>query len=252
MPSFQGHLPPVEGEGGRLAHQAAHHHPGADDVRDHRCNSHAGDAQVKDDHQHQVQDDVDNAAHHQEPEGSPAVPLAAQHGGAEVVEHDEGHSHEVDLEVRHGQLQHVGGRREHPQHGAREHEPGGRQKEAADEGDEDAGVYGLAHLLPLPLSDVVRDQHVGAHGDPHEEVDQHVDDRSVAAHRRHGLAAVEPSHHGHVRRVEQLLQDGAGRKRQREQDDLVPQGPVQHVDLIALFALSGAFRHDPDLPLQKN
>ena len=102
----------------------------------------------------------------------------------------------------------------------------------------------LTELLALP--DGVRDDDVRAERDADEKVDDEADDRAVCAHRRDGdcaRIAREVADDGNVRGVEELLQDRRGRDRQGKERQLIPDGAVQHVDLMLFDCSSHDLSH---------
>ena len=97
--------------------------------------------------------------------------------------------------------------------------------------------------IVVAAADGVRDDDVRAERDADEKVDDEADDRAVCAHRRDGdcaRIAREVADDGDVRGVEELLQDRRGRDRQGKERQLIPDGAVQHVDLM----LSDCSSHD--------
>ena len=102
----------------------------------------------------------------------------------------------------------------------------------------------LTKLLALP--DGVRDDDVRAKRDADEKVDDEADDRAVCAHRRDGNCARiarEVADDGDVRGVEELLQNRRGCDRQGKERQLIPDGAVQHVDLMLFDCSSHDLSH---------
>ena len=69
----------------------------------HQCrNGYTLDCHVKDNHQEQVEGDVQKAGQDEHDEGASGIALASQHCRFKVVEHDKGHTQEIDPEIQDG------------------------------------------------------------------------------------------------------------------------------------------------------
>lgn len=94
-------------------------------------------------------------------------------------------------------------------------------------------MHRLLHLLGSAGADGIGDDHVGAQGNADEQVHHQADDGAVGPHGGHGGGALRGSgkvpHDGHIRGVEQLLQNGGGRHRQGKAGQFIPNGPVEHI-----------------------
>ena len=87
------------------------------------------------------------------------------------------------------------------------------------------------HGAVAACTDGVGHHHVRAHGNPDEQVDEHVDDERVRTHGREGLVARELAHHGDICQVEHLLENAAQGDRDGKPQDFSPEGPVQHINV---------------------
>ena len=153
----------------------------------------------------QVQNDVDHARDDQEIQGALGVPLGPQDGGPEVICHGGRHSQKIDPQIDGRLVDHISGRR-HPHQklpGGKEAEH--RQDRAADQGHQNGGVDRAAHhVVPLP-SQIPGHHHIGAHGEPHKQGHQQVDQGGGGAHRRQGFLPGKPPHHNDISSVKQQL-----------------------------------------------
>ena len=77
-------------------------------------------AQAKTRHQNQVQHHIHCTCHHEHIERTLRIALAAQDCRDKVVDHGKGHSHKVDLQVKHGVVQDIGRSRDGRKNGMRE------------------------------------------------------------------------------------------------------------------------------------
>ena len=87
------------------------------------------------------------------------------------------------------------------------------------------------HGAVAARTDGVGHHHVRAHGNPDEQVDEHIDDERVRTHGSQRLVARELAHHGDIRQVEHLLENAAQGDRDGKPQDFSPEGPVQHIDV---------------------
>ena len=100
--------------------------------------------------------------------------------------------------------------------------------------------------IVVAAADGVRDDDIRAERDADEKVDDEADDRAIRAHRRDGdcaRIAREVADDGDVRGVEELLQDRRGCDRQGKERQLIPDGAVQHVDLMLFDCSSHDLSH---------
>ena len=70
-------------------------------------------------------------------------------------------------------------------------------------------------------------QHVDAVAQADEETGEQGDEDAGGAHRAQRRGASEPAYHGHVRHVEQHLQEVGKRQRETDQKDLLGQRPFR-------------------------
>lgn len=113
-------------------------------------------------------------------------------------------------------------------------------------GKHDGRVHRALDGIVVAAADGVRDDDVRAERDADEKVDDEADDRAVRAHRRDGdcaRIAREVADDGNVRGMEELLQDRRGRDRQGKERQLIPDGAVQHVDLMLFDCSSHDLSH---------
>jgi hypothetical protein len=75
-------------------------------------------------------------------------------------------------------------------------------------------MHCLGYLGLIPGSNVLGRQHIGPNGQSRKNRNIQIHHRTGAAHRCQSIAAGKPSHHNHVRGVEQLLQHGGSRQGQ--------------------------------------
>ncbi len=203
----------------------------ADGIGNDRCNRHASNTHVKARHQNQVQRHIDCSRHHEHIERPLCIALAAQDSGDKVVDHHEGHPCKVDLQVKYRHVQYVRRRRNQFENRPCKKDSHEREEYPAEERHHHGRVDAPCHGAVAVSADGVGHHHVRAHGNPDEQVDEHVDDERVRAYGREGLVACELPHHSDVRQVEHLLENAAQGNRDSKPQDLSPEGPVQHIDV---------------------
>jgi hypothetical protein len=214
---------------------------GGEEVDDQPCRHRVGEdggdgdavhAPVQDQHEEQVHEHVQDAGEEQGKERPPAVPLAAQHCGAEVVNHLEGHTHQVQAKVKLRQVHHICRRCHEGQNPTRKELSHRDDGNTCQEREGDHRVHSPVDCLFLPPGSQGRDDHVGTNGDADKGVDQEVDDGAVGTDCRLRLTGDKVAHHRGVRGVEQLLQDAGHGQRQCKQQESGPDRAVQHIDIM--------------------
>ena len=211
----------------------------ADCVGDHRGDGNAVHRHVQDGHEEQVQRDVQHAGYRQREQRNPRLAYAAEDGRFKVVQQDDRHSGKIDAQIQKRQREYVVRYVEQPQQRRGDKLSQQRDQHAARERENHGRVYRLLHVLLPPLSDGVRNNHVGPQRDADEQIDDQTDDWAVRPYGRYGggaLRAGEIADYGDVGGVEKLFQNRCRRDRQRKLRQLVPDRPVQHIQL--LFACS--------------
>ena len=208
--------------------------------RAHGVGRHRGDGDAVDRHvQHndekEVQQHVQNAGDRKRRERHLRVADAAEDRGLKVVEQDHRHAEQINTQIQKRVGEHVV---RHVQD--TEQRRGDELAEqcdgcAAEYRKYDRRMHGALDRLVVPATDGGSDNDIRAERDANEEIDDEADDRSVRAHRRdrhRARIAREVADDRDVRGVEQLLQDRRGGDRQGEERQLIPDGAVQHVDLV--------------------
>ena len=158
-----------------------------------------------------VQEDVQHGGDDQIVEGPLAVAYSV-HNALEGVVHDQGNgTREIPAQIG----RRVGDERVVQLHPARD--PGGqdgaddRQREAADRGDQNAGVDGLGRAIRIPGAEIAADDHARAHGSAHEEADHQMDQAAGGGDGREGavpqIFADDPGVGGGVELLEKLAQE---------------------------------------------
>ena len=193
-------------EGPRLVEHAEEHQPRGDVLGDDGRQGHARHADLEHHHEKEVQQDVHHPGDGEVVQRPLGVPLGAEDGRAEVVEHIGRHPEEVDAQIHRGQVDHVLRGADELQELTGQGGPDEGQRQAAEKGQRDGRVDALSHVLLPSAAQVLGHHHVGPHGEAHEEVHQEIDQRAVGPHRRQSFLAHKAAHHYDVRRVEEQLQ----------------------------------------------
>ena len=201
----------------------------ADGIGDDRCDCHARHTHAENRHQNQVQRHVYCTRHHEHIERPLCIALAAQDGGDKVVNHYKGHPRKVDLQVKYRHVQYVRRRRNQFENRPCKKDSHEREENPAKERHHHRRVDAPCHGAVAARTDRVGHHHVRAHGNPDEQIDEHVDDERVRAYGRQCLVARELPHHGDIRQVEHLLENAAQGNRDGEPQDFSPEGSVQHI-----------------------
>ena len=198
-----------------------------------RGHRHTGHSHLETDYKQQVEQRIDYTRRHQYIQRTPRIAHATQYGGPEIIRHDKRHPQEIDAQVNHRLVQHIG-RSTHPvQYRTGRHLPQHQQEESADNRHQLHRVDGVTYAPVVMLAYVVGDNGTGTHGNTHEQIDKQPYDRRVTSYGRKGLASYKVAHYRHINRIEKFLQQTAGRQRQGKQQDFPEQRSVQHIYLIA-------------------
>ena len=77
--------------------------------------------------------------------------------------------------------------------------------------------------------------YIDTDGDAYEEIDKEIDKRRGGSHGSQCLGTYIPSKDYDIRCIEKKLKDTAEGKRDRKQEYLGEQSPIEHIDLVRLF-----------------
>ena len=161
--------------------QAAHDKEHRDDLRDDRRDGDAGDVDLADDDEEQIQQRVDHAGDRQIDQRAARVAVGAENGRAEVVDQREGHAEEVELQIERRFFEDVR-RRLHPfEHRAAEEQADGHDKQPEQRTERDGAVARAGDAVRVMTADAARDQNVHADRDADEGVDDEIDERGRRA-----------------------------------------------------------------------
>jgi len=215
---------------------------GAEEVCEHGRRGDAARAHAEHEHKHEVERHVGGAGDRQHDQRRRGVASRAVDRRFEIIEEDHRQAEEVEPQVLQRHAPHL------LRHGEKRQEPGRAQlsrrgeDHAAEQRKQDGGVDRPAHPVAVALPDHLRQHDVRAQREAGEQVHDQRDHRCVAAHRRHGVLADEAAHDRDIRRVEQLLQHGGQRQRQRDPYQFIADRAVQQVELAPLRHVPIAFR----------
>ena len=224
---------------GFVPHQQHQKRHGAENIGDHRGDGDTVHAAVKSHDKDQVQRHVHRTGQNQNDERGSGVSPAPENGCLEIIQHDERHAGEIDPEIDRRQRRHRTRNRHELQNRANENEADASGDHAAQHRNNDGCVHRLGDPLPVIPADTLGNDRIGADGQTHKKIDQQADDRPVTAHGRHGVFPHEAADDGDIRRIEQLLQHGPRRQREGKHQKLVPQRPVEHIQIPALPVILG-------------
>ena len=207
----------------------------ADGVGDDRRDGHAVDRHMQNDDEENVQRHVQNARGRQRDQRDLRLADAPENGRLKVIKQDHRHAGQIDAQIQKRQREHIIRHVERPQKRRRDQFPKQRHKKSSDDGDQDGGMDGLFDCVVLSLPDGVGDDHVRAQRNADKKIDDQADDRAVCTDsrdRRRSARTRKVADDRHVRRVKKLLQDRCRRHRQRKLRDLVPDGTMEHIDML--------------------
>ena len=171
---------------------------------------------------------------------------AAEDRGLKVVEQYHRHAEKINAQIQKRIREHILRHVQDAEQRRGDELTKQRDRCAAAHGEHDGRVHRALDGIVVAAADGVRDDDVRAERDADEKVDDEADDRAVCAHRRDGdcaRIAREVADDGDVRGVEELLQDRRGCDRQGKERQLIPDGAVQHVDLMLFDCSSHDLSH---------
>ena len=168
--------PQVQVQRSGVPHHAQDHQRGGDALGDDCGDGHTRHVQLHDDHEEEVQNNIDDAGQREKIQRPPGIALGPQQRGAEVIDHGGGHAQKVDPKIQRGKVQHVV-RSLHPD----ENGPGAEdthhsQQQSADHAQQHGGVNSPVKLLCVAGTVKFGRQRVGADGEADEEVGQKTDE----------------------------------------------------------------------------
>ena len=192
----------------------------------------ARNAHVEYDDKEQVQKDVDDAGQGQKVKRALGVADRPEDGRAKVVKHEGRHPHKVDAHIQHRLVDDIVRGAHQLQQRARQSNTDKDQKDAADQGGQNRGMYRAMYAVIVPRAVVARNHNVRADRDADKQVDNQVDQRAGGADRRHRLAAGKASDNHDVRRVEQKLQNAGDHQRDGKDQDLAQKRTAAHIHFV--------------------
>ena len=198
------------------------------------------------DDEKEIQKHVQNARNGERRERDLGIADAAEDGRFEVIEQDDRHSEQVDAQIRECIGKHIVRHVEHAQQRRGDELPEQRDHRTAEHGENDRRVDRVPDRLFIPAADGGGDDDVRAQRNADEKIDNEADDGTVCAHGCNGQrarVAGEVADDGDIRGVKELLQDRRGSHRQRKERQLVPDGAVEHIDLVFFY-----FCHEKKAP----
>ena len=214
------------------ANQADEHQHHADELADNGGNGHTGNAQVEHNHQHQVQNHIDDPCHGQVVQGTAGIAHGAENGCAEGVQHVEGHAGKVDADVQGGLVNHILRAAHHFQQRATEDNADNAYHHAADGCHGHGGMHTILHVLHVACAVVPGNDHAGAYAQPQEDVNQQVDQGTGGAYGRQCRCAGKAADYHHVCRIIKQLQNAGQHQRTGKSKHLGQQGACGHVHFI--------------------
>ena len=203
--------------------QSVQDQPGRGALRNGTGQRHAHHAQLAHDDKKQVQCNVQCARNGQVHQRLFGVADGAEHSVAEVVQGQSGHTKEVHPQVQDGTGQQVVLGVQQPQHEGGTQQADEQQHHTRDQADDGGGVDSLFHIVLVPCTVEAGHQHVDAAAQADQEAGEQADEDAGGTHRAQRCRACKPAYHGHVRHVEQHLQQVGKRQRQTDQKDLFGQ-----------------------------
>ena len=196
-----------------LMNQTAQNQKGGNALGDHGCDGNARHAQMENNDENQVEDDVDHTGGKQEVQRPLGISDSPKDGCAKVIEHGGRHADEIDAHVQSRLIQYVFRGSHKRKKGTCQKNADKNEDDSADQTQQDRGMHRLADCLFLLRSDVIGTEHIGAHRKADEDVHQQIDERAGASHRSKGLMPGKTAGDDDVCSIEQKLQDAGEHER---------------------------------------
>ena len=184
------------------------------------------------DHQQQVQQDVDQAGNHQINHGAFCIPDRPHDRRAEIVQHIGRHSQEIDPHIQRRSVDHVRRRIHQAQQVPGSQESERAYADAHKQRQSHGRMLCLPHSCNVPGAVIPGDHHARPDTQAHENIHQQIDQRTCGGYRRQRFMAGIVSHHNHVRRVIQQLQDPCQDQRTRKRKNPRKQRAFRHIDFV--------------------
>ncbi len=216
---------------------------GGDELSNDGGQSDAKDAQMEDENEDEVQDNVDDAGQYEEVQGTSGVAHGTKNTGADVVDQESGDSGKVGAEVNAGVIHDIircGHEAQH--HGNAEYAQNG-EEHAADERCCHSGFHRSMQTFHVFAAKITADDHTGTDGEAIKEKDRHVYDHGGGTHGRQGLCADIVSHHNGIHGVVQHLENVTEHQGQRKQHDFLGDVSGGHIPGGALLFYRLALLH---------
>ena len=201
-------------------------------VPDAGSHSNPGDIPFENGHKKQTQQHVHSAGGDQIVEGSAGISRATHDRRSEVINHVQRHGGKVDLHVDTGKIDHIVRRLCPDQKLTGEQDTGDRHDPPDNKRKQQGGMGCAADFFPLPGSDVIGDQYVGADRKSEGSIDQQSAKRSGRPHSAKGLLGGKLAQHHHIGGMEQELQHTGRHQRQSKKNDTREQRPVRHINTV--------------------
>ena len=192
---------------------------------------------MKHDDQQQVQQYIRQAGDHQIDHGALCIPHRPHGRRAEIVKHIGRHTEKINFDVDGCLVDNVMGRSHHFQQWTGHQESESPDPDAHEQRQRNPGMLRLPHAGYVPGAVTAGDDHARADAQPHEQIDQQVDQRTGGRHRCQRFMPVrEIADHNDVRRVIQKLQDTCQNQGNGKPEDLRKERSFRHIDLISFSA----------------
>ena len=184
---------------------------------------HAHHAQIAHDDKEQVQRNVQCTGNRKVEQRLFGVADGAEHRVAEVVQRQRRHAQKIHPQIQNRAGQQIFLGVQQPQHGGGAQQTDEQQRHTGNGADDGRRVDGLFHVLGMARAVKTRHQHIDAVAQADEKAGEQGHQRAGGANSTQRCRACKPAYHGHVRHVEQHLQQVGKRQRQTDQKDLFGQ-----------------------------
>ena len=205
--------------------QGAQDEPGRNALGDGTGQRHAHHAQLAHDDKKQVQQDVQRACNGKVDQRLFGIADGTEHGVAKVVQGQSRHTQKIHPQIQNGTGKQVLFGVQQPQHEGGAQQAHEQQHHAGNQADDGRRVHRLFHIAGMACAVKTGHQHVDAAAQADQEAGEQADKDAGRAHCAQRCRACKPAYHGHVRHVEQHLQQVGECQRQADQKDLLGQRP---------------------------
>ena len=206
-------------------HQREHDQAGRHALGERGSQRHARLRHTEDDHEEQVEEDVQHAGDREKEQRPPRVAGRGEDAVAEVEDGHRWHSQQIDAQIADRAFQQLVLGAQQPQHGGCQQEAREQEEHARRQQEDRRRVYGLGNVLMPARAEIARGDHVDAAAHTDQEAREQADQDRGRSDRPQSPRPGKAPDHGDVRHIEQHLQNVGSHQRQAEPHNRREQRP---------------------------